>query len=85
MLIGAVMAVVLVALVKREDRVAALYAVADVLAALFPWRALRRPPRPDGRRLERPSRADRSVTTGTDTEDGTGTSTDAEADADADR
>lgn len=60
-LIGAFLAVALVAMTSRGDRVDAISAVAEVLAALLPWRAFRRHPGPAGRPpRNRPTRHGRS-------------------------
>jgi hypothetical protein len=45
LLIGAVAAIILVSLAHRDDRVDAIHAAAEVLAALLPWPSRGRAPR----------------------------------------
>jgi hypothetical protein len=49
LLIGALLAIVLVSLARRDDRVDAIRAVAEVLRALLPWPSHRQAAKPDSR------------------------------------
>lgn len=49
LLIGALLAIILVSLARRDDRVDAIRAVAEVLRALLPWPSHRHAAKPDSR------------------------------------